>query len=59
MGMMTLVYESKSGWLVELTGKNAKFWKGEGLPDYEGPIAGLPHEVIAELLERQMIKADE
>ena len=58
MGMMTLVYESRDGWLVELTGKNAKYWKGEGLPDYEGSIEGLPKEVIDELLERKMITED-
>lgn len=58
MGMMVLIYESQNGWVVELAGKNAKYWKGEGLPDYEGSIEGLPKDVIDELLERNLIKKD-
>lgn len=57
MGMMHLEYESKAGWMVDLYGGTAKFWRGEGLPDYEGPIEGLPEDVLKELLDKQLIKA--
>jgi len=55
MAMMTLEIEIGRG-LVELTGSNCKYWKGCGLPDYEGPIAGLPAEVIKTLVELGAIK---
>ena len=55
MAMMTLEVEVGRG-LVELTGSNCKYWKGCGLPDYEGPITGLPTEVIKTLVELGAIK---
>jgi hypothetical protein len=55
MSMMTLEVEVGRG-LVELTGSNCKYWQGCGLPDYEGPIAGLPPAVINTLVELGAIK---
>lgn len=55
MSMMTLEVEVGKG-LVELTGSNCKYWQGCGLPDYEGPIAGLPQTVIETLLRLGAIK---
>lgn len=55
MSMMTLEVEIGRG-LVELTGSNCKYWQGCGLPDYEGPIAGLPQAVIKTLVELGAIK---
>jgi hypothetical protein len=55
MSMMTLEVEVGKG-LVELTGSNCKYWHGCGLPDYEGPIAGLPTHIIKILLELGAIK---
>lgn len=55
MSMMTLEVEVGKG-LVELTGSNCKYWQGCGLPDYEGPIAGLPQTVIETLLHLGAIK---
>lgn len=44
------------GSAVELRGTTAKYWKGCGLPDYEGPIEGLPPEVLAALLANKVVK---
>ena len=55
MSMMTLEVEVGKG-LVELTGSNCKYWQGCGLPDYEGPISGLPQTVIETLLQLGAIK---
>jgi len=55
MSMMTLEVEVGRG-LVELTGSNCKYWQGCGLPDYEGPIAGLPTHIINTLVELGAIK---
>jgi hypothetical protein len=41
---------------VQLEGDSVKYWIGEGLPKYEGPIAGLPVSVISELLRIGAIK---
>jgi hypothetical protein len=55
MSMMTLEVEVGKG-LVELTGSNCKYWQGYGLPDYEGPISGLPQNIINKLLDLGAIK---
>ena len=55
MSMMTLEVEVGKG-LVELTGSNCKYWQGYGLPDYVGPISGLPQTVIETLLDLGAIK---
>ena len=44
------------GSAVELSGTTAKYWKGCGLPDYEGPIEGLPLEVLTALLANKIVK---
>jgi hypothetical protein len=44
------------GSAVELDGSMCKYWKGCGLPDYEGPIEGLPPEVLAMLLSSKAVK---
>lgn len=44
------------GSAVELDGTNVKYWKGCGLPDYEGPIEGLPPEVLAALMANKAVK---
>lgn len=56
MGYMILEVELKNGGLVELTGPNAKYWAGCGLPDYEGDIAGLPEPVLNELIARNAVR---
>jgi hypothetical protein len=50
LGYMTLAVELENGGLVELTGSTAKYWKAQGLPDYEGAIEGLPQGIIDELV---------
>ena len=55
MSMMTLEVEVGRG-LVELTGSNCKYWQGCGLPDYVGPISGLPQYIIETLLKLGAIK---
>jgi hypothetical protein len=55
MSMMTMSVELGSE-LVELTGSNCKYWQGWGLPDYVGPISGLPQTVINKLIELGAIK---
>jgi hypothetical protein len=55
-GFMVIDVELSGGGAVELCGQNAKYWRGEGLPDYEGDITGLPDAVFSELLMRRVIK---
>lgn len=52
---MTIEIEIENG-LVQLIGSNCKYWHGYGLPDYEGPIDGLPDKVIQTLLQLKVIK---
>ena len=53
---MLMEVELSDGGAVELCGQNVKYWRGQGLPDYEGDITGLPDSVFSELLKRRMIK---
>jgi hypothetical protein len=59
MAAMTLCYETKDGGLVELTGTFMKYWRGTGLPDYEGDIEGFQEVfpgVFKEMLKAGVIK---
>ena len=56
MGYMQMEVELSGNRAVLLYGSNAKLWVGEGLPTYEGPIEGLPADIIAELLKLKAIK---
>lgn len=59
MAAMTLCYETKAGGLVELTGTRMKYWRGTGLPDFEGDIETFgqicPY-IVEEMLEAGVIK---
>lgn len=55
MSMLSLTYESKNGWMVKLCGKSVQFWRDYGLPTYEGPIEGLPADVVEELVKERII----
>ena len=55
-GYMPLEAELSNGGFVALSGRQAKYWKSTGLPDYEGDIVGLPVEVLTELNEKSLIK---
>ena len=46
------------GGAVLLKGTTVKYWKGCGLPDYQGAIEGLPSEVIEYLLSIGAIKSN-
>ena len=59
MAAMTLCYETKDGGLVELTGTFMKYWRGTGLPDYEGDIEAFEQicpYIVEEMLEAGVIK---
>ncbi len=56
MGYMTMEVELPDGGLVRLTGSMAVYWKGEGLPTYEGPIDGLPERVLRVLVEQELVR---
>lgn len=55
-GYMCLDVDLPGDRVVSLQGDSVKYWVGEGLPVYEGPITGLPSAVIDELLKLQLIK---
>jgi len=55
---MEMEVDLPDGGAVLLKGKSAKYWKGFGLPDYEGAIEGLPSEVIDYLLSIGAIKSN-
>lgn len=55
-GYMSIEVSLKNNGLVMLIGSKAKYWKGEGLPDYVGPIDGLPQEILDELIKMKAIK---
>jgi hypothetical protein len=55
-GFMILEVELPDGGAVTLEGSNAKYWKGCGLPDYEGAIDGLPAQVLTQLVKAGAIK---
>ena len=40
MGRMTLCHTFDDNAYIELTGSDAKFWEGEGIPAYEGGLDG-------------------
>jgi len=47
-------------WMVEFTGPWVKVWEGEGLPVFEGDLAGvleLYPELFERMLEEKVIKA--
>ena len=48
----------QNGGAVLLKGTTVKYWKGCGLPDYQGAIEGLPSEVIEYLLSIGAIKSN-
>ena len=54
---MELEVDLPDGGAVLLKGTNVKYWKGFGLPDYQGTIEGLPSKVIEYLLEVGAIKS--
>ncbi len=49
----------KNNGLVLIQGSTFKYWKGTGLPDYEGGADGLEKmfpEVVKELIELKVVK---
>lgn len=59
MGFMTLSYTFGDNAYVELTGSNAKFWEGEGLPAYEGGLDGFSEcypDRMEELINKKLVK---
>ena len=55
-GFMTMYHEFRDGSAVELSGTNAKYWEGMGLPTYEGDIEGLPADVLEKLVKAKLVK---
>lgn len=55
--MMTMEIDLPGNRAVSLEGGVARYWVGEGLPVYKGPIEGLPADVLAELLALGAIRA--
>jgi hypothetical protein len=52
-------YTTKSGGLVVIESGTVKYWKGEGLPQFEGDLFGLSEyapEVVVEMIERGIVK---
>lgn len=58
MAGMIIEFEFKDHALVVLEGSTAKFWLGEGLPTWEGPLDGFANEYpdrIAVLLKEGIV----
>lgn len=58
-GLMTLEVSLANNGFAELTGSNIKYWAGEGLPTFEGPLDGFEvafPDVMVELIERKAVK---
>ena len=54
----TLEFTTKNDGLVVINGDDVKYWKGTGIPTYEGSSEGFHEmypEVVAELMERNLI----
>ncbi len=55
----TLEYQTRDGnGLVEMCGDNVKYWRGTGLPEYEGGTEGftkLYPAIVEEMLKRGII----
>lgn len=59
MTMMLIEIELRDGGCVQLEGDTLKYWAGEGLPNYEGSIAGFAFaypEVFSRLLAMGAIR---
>jgi len=55
----TLEYQTRDGnGLVEMCGDNVKYWRGTGLPEYEGGTEGFHGNVFAGLLPNVQRHAD-
>lgn len=55
-GYMVMQVSLANNGYIELEGPDCKYWAGEGLPTYIGPIEGLPDNIIGELLDMNLIK---
>ena len=58
MSGFTMLYTTKAGGLVQIEGHIVKYWKGTGLPDYEGDMEGLEKTfpgVVAEMVKRKVL----
>ena len=58
-GYLSMQIELARGGLAELCGADIKYWAGEGLPTFEGPLNGFAEAypaVMEELLDRGAVR---
>ena len=59
MAYMTICHTFPDNAYIELTGPDAKYWEGEGLPAYEGGLDGFQEcypERMEVLISKQLVK---